>query len=280
MVGQTALLTGGTGLTGREIAHAMTEAGWSVRHLSRSDPADGNEWIAGDIVDRSTVELAVTGCDVVVHAAALHGGSWSEAGDDSAFRVNVDGTLNVLEAAVAVGVARVVFTSSIWAAGHGLDTPYLPIDEDLPREPAELYGLTKVLGERMCRYVTARGGVSTLCLRAGYIRPGDAWQPGVAEYLFGAVDARDVAQAHLLAAQAPESLGHEVCIVTAESPLAALDHTAYRASPIAAVGRVAPEVAAMARSGTIDLPLHAEYYSIERAQRLLGYEPRFGFLPA
>lgn len=112
--------------------------------------------------------------DAVIHVAALHGKAWADHGDGRGFEVNVAGTKNVLEGAAKAGVKRVFFTSSIWASGHGSPSAaYLPIDEDTQREPAELYGLTKILGEQMCRYATAKYEISTIVLRPGGIRPAD-----------------------------------------------------------------------------------------------------------
>jgi hypothetical protein len=171
--------------------------------------------------------------DAVVHIGALHGKAWNEAGDNVGFDVNVTGTRNILDNAARAGVKRVVFTSSIWASGHGTPAPaYLPIDERMVREPAELYGLTKALGEQMCRYATATYGLSTIVLRPGGIRPADAYSPVSSGFLTACVDVRDVAQAHVLALEAPDAMAHELFIITADSPLCRVDPGAVKADRI------------------------------------------------
>ena len=147
--------------------------------------------------------------------------------------ISVVGTKNILEAARKNDVKRVIFTSSIWATGHLPNpAPYLPIDEGLPREPQELYGLTKKLGEQMCRYYSSRWGISTLCLRPGGIQPADTPIERRMGLLFAAVDVRDVAQAHALALDVTLSrLKHEVMIITADSPLCRIESGKFFEDP-------------------------------------------------
>lgn len=270
------LLTGGRGLVGRTLVPLLADT-CDVTHFELADPGDGAPCIVGDLRDRQAVDAACRGKDAVLHVAAMHGARWREAGDDFSFEVNVVGTKNVLEAAARNGVRRVVFTSSIWATGHGPEPPYLPIDEELPREPAELYGLTKKLGEQMCSYCTSNHGVSTICLRPGGILPADASAGRRISLLSQAVDVRDVAQAHVHALTAPRHMQHEVFVVTADSPLTALDPEAYFAAPLDALQSVMPGVSEAVAAGKLELPLFQEWYTIARARRMLGYAPEHNF---
>jgi len=272
------LLTGGCGLVGRTLV-PMLRARYDVTHFEMRDPGDGQPCIVGDLRDSDAVTDACAGMHAVLHVAALHGRAWGEAGDDVGFEVNVVGTKNILEGAARAGVKRVVFTSSIWATGHGNPAPaYLPIDEDLPREPAEIYGLTKVLGEQMCRYATAKHGFSTVCLRPGGIRPADTYAANEICYAAGAVDVRDVAQAHVLALEAPDDIRHDVFVITADSPLCRVDPAEFKADPAAALGTVAPGAAKLAADGVISLAPSVEWYTVEKAKRVLGYAPQFNFI--
>ncbi len=246
-------------------------------HFDISDPGDGHRWIGGDLRDAAAVERACDGVDTIMHIAALHGKAWREAGDDVGFEVNVMGTKNVLAAAVKQGVRRVVFTSSIWATGHGPNPPYLPIDEELPREPAELYGLTKALGEKMCRFYSSAHDISTIVLRPGGIRPAEAFDSHAWFYLIGAVDVRDVAEAHRLAIEAPDEMKHEVFNVTADSPIAGLGADVLEGDAVAAFERVMPGVRKAADAGTFNAGGVREWYTVAKARRMLGYEPRFNF---
>ncbi len=271
------LLTGGSGLVGRTLVPRLTPR-WDVTHLDVKDPGDGLPCIVGDLRDAALVARACKGMDAVLHVAALHGKAWAVAGDDAGFEVNVIGTKNILDGAAAAGAKRVVFTSSIWATGHGPNPPYLPIDELLPRQPAELYGLTKIMGEQMCRYAAARHGISTIALRPGGIRPAETYGPCQPCYLGAAVDVRDAADAHVLALEAPQSLRHEEFVITADSPLCRVRADDFRKDPAAAFDRVVPGAAALVAQDRLRLSPDMEWYTIEKARRLLGYNPRYNFV--
>ncbi len=273
------LLTGGNGLVGRTLT-PMLSGKFDVTHFDVSDPADGRPFIQGDLRNAKQVGEACAGMDAVVHVAALHGEAWQQAGDDTGFEVNVLGVKHILEGAMACGVKRVVFTSSIWATGHGSPPPaYLPIDENLPRQPAELYGLTKRLGEQMCAYATEKSSLSTIALRPGGIRPPDAYAPDDPAYLTGCVDVRDAARAHVLALEAPNAMAHEVFVITADSPLSQVDADAFRAEPAKTIDRVVSGAAKRIADGRLKIGPNAEWYTVEKGKKLLGYHPRFNFDP-
>jgi nucleoside-diphosphate-sugar epimerase len=273
------LLTGGCGLVGRTLAPLLA-ANCDLAHFDVADPGDGLPCIVGDLRDARAVEAACRDKDAVVHLAALHGATWAKAGDDAGFEVNVMGTRNILEGALKNGVRHVVFTSSICATGHGPNPPnppYLPVDEDLPREPVELYGLTKKLGEQMCRYYAVNHGLSALCLRPGYIQPADAPLKRRVSLLCGAVDVRDVARAHVLAIDAPESMPCESFVITARTPLCQAEAADVLADPVGVLERLVPGTGALVDSGRLALPALQEWYTIEKAGRMLGYEPAHNF---
>jgi nucleoside-diphosphate-sugar epimerase len=271
------LLTGGCGLVGRRLA-ALLRTRSEVTHFDMADPGDGLRWIKGSLCDPKTVETACQDKDVVIHVAALHGRAWAQAGDHAGFEVNVMGTHNILEAARKGGVWRVLFTSSIWATGHApVPPPYLPIDENLPREPVELYGLTKKLGEQMCRFATQRYGLSTLCLRPAGICAEDAPLQTRFNHLFACVDVRDVAQAHVLALDAPDTMSHETFIITADSPLCQVEPAHFLMDRVAVLEHLFPGIKRLFDEGKLNPQGATEWYSIAKARRLLGYSPQHNF---
>ena len=270
------LLTGGSGLVGKALA-SMLKSRYEITHFEMRDPGDGFPFIKGDLRDSGAVAKACRSMDAVIHVAALHGRAWAEAGDDVGFEVNVSGTKNILEGTAKAEVKRVVFTSSIWATGHGPHPPYLPIDEELAREPVELYGLTKIIGEQMCRYASSTHGISSIVLRPGVICAAEVYSPNQACYLVGAVDVRDVAQAHILALEAPADMQHDVFVVTADSPLCRVDPDKFRNDPAGALEKVVPGVAALATEGKLRLSSNMEWYTVKKARQLLGYRPEYNF---
>ena len=115
------LVTGATGFIGGNLARALWHRGHDVRALVRPNSSHltmqdtGVKRVPGDILDQSSVEQAVAGCEAVFHCAASYT-FWSE-DPQTVRRTNVDGTVNVIESAVAAGVSRVVYTSTVSTIG-------------------------------------------------------------------------------------------------------------------------------------------------------------------
>ncbi len=158
-----ALVTGATGCVGANIVEALLAQGHEVRALRRStsrlDALDGLQpaFVLGDVNDYASLEAAMRGCDWVFHAAAIS--QYWRNKPETIFRVNVEGTKNVLRAAQACGVRRVVFTSSAGALGVPARTGEW-IDETHPfNQPPERfpYGYSKVLAEQEVQAAVASG---------------------------------------------------------------------------------------------------------------------------
>ncbi len=165
-----ALITGGTGSIGSRLSAALVERGDDVIALDvRPDPvapsaAFGRVDVrSGEVQNAAFVHalVAETRPDAIFHLAAILSGR-SETDSELAWRVNVDGVRNVLEAARAHGVARVLFPSSV--ASYGLNAGDAPGDAS-PQWPVGLYGVTKVLGERLGVYYHQRFGLDVRSLR-------------------------------------------------------------------------------------------------------------------
>ena len=116
-----ALITGGTGFVGSNIALRLAERHWDVRILQRPGSSlellEGGpfEFVTGDVLQPETLPPALCGVDVIFHAAGVVD-YWRQ-GTDRMYQVNVEGTRNVMEAALRSGIERVVHTSSTAAMG-------------------------------------------------------------------------------------------------------------------------------------------------------------------
>ncbi|MGE3277240.1 MAG: NAD-dependent epimerase/dehydratase family protein [Vicinamibacterales bacterium] len=173
------LVTGATGFTGGHLARTLARRGNEVRALVRprsmgrfetSETAHaGVRALEGDLTDPDAVALAADGVDVVYHIAA----TYREAGQpDSAYRaINVGGTRNVLEAAKARGVSRVVHCSTGGVHGH---VAHPPANEDAPFNPGDVYQDTKLEAETLARDFGIREGLDVVVARPiGIHGPGD-----------------------------------------------------------------------------------------------------------
>jgi len=165
------LVTGGAGFIGSHLVEALVERGEHVRVLddfstgrreNLSAVAEHIELLKGDVTDPETVERAMAACDYVLHLAAIASVEASLKEPQRTHRINVGGTLNVLEAARRIRVRRVVFASTTALYG---DHTALPLREELPPHPLSPYAASKVAGEAYCRAFHASYGLPTVALR-------------------------------------------------------------------------------------------------------------------
>ena len=175
------LVTGATGFTGGHLARALTTRGHHVSamvrpstHSARSRQAtdlerNGIAIVDGDLADPRSLPAAVAGIDVVYNIAALY----RQAGlPDSVYhQVNATAVGQLIDAAAAAGVRRVVHCSTVGV--HG-DVEHPPANEDAPLNPGDVYQVSKVEGERIAREAAARTGVEVVIARpSGIYGPGD-----------------------------------------------------------------------------------------------------------
>jgi UDP-glucose 4-epimerase len=145
-----ALVTGGAGFIGSHLVDALLARGDAVRVLDdlstgRADNVDPRaELINGSVTDLETVTMAVSGAEVVFHLGARGAVARSVADPTGSNHANVDGTLCVLNAAVASGARRVVFASSSSVYGG---TDVVPTPESVPLRPRSPYAVSKLAAE-------------------------------------------------------------------------------------------------------------------------------------
>jgi nucleoside-diphosphate-sugar epimerase len=165
------LVTGGAGFIGCNIARKLLEEGHQVRIIDNfSSGKQANiaeilhdiELIEGDIRDFWTVVKAVKGIDYILHQAALPSVPRSIKNPLTSNAVNIDGTLNVLEAAKEAGVKKLVMASSSSVYGESEE---LPKHEKLTPSPLSPYAITKLTNEHYCRVYWQLYGFPTVCLR-------------------------------------------------------------------------------------------------------------------
>ena len=165
------LVTGGSGRIGGYALRELLAAGHDVSSFSRHRPLlEGVRFVKGDITNPDDVKEASKGHDAILHLAAILAPHL--ASPDQLMNINVTGTVNVLEAAVASGVEKVVFASSVATLGtafarNEINIRYFPIDEAHQCEPQDRYGLSKVIGEITCKSYSDAYSIRTICLRIG-----------------------------------------------------------------------------------------------------------------
>ena len=152
--GKKVLVTGGSGFIGSHLVDKLLEMGADVTvvDVKRSEnlPSDVN-LVECDITDFNSVDNALRGNEFVFHLAAIANPRTCEDDPNLAFRMNVQGTFNVLQASLNNKVGKVVFSSA--ASLYGRYPQYIPIDEKHPIEPFQtVYLATKRACELFCDF--------------------------------------------------------------------------------------------------------------------------------
>lgn len=172
--GKRVLVTGGGGFIGSRVCERLVEAGAETRALVLYTSSGKAEWLdaspargdvdirRGDLADRDSVMDAVRGCEVVLHLGALIAIPYSYAAPESYVRVNVSGTLNVLQAARECGVGRLVHTSTSEVYGTARTAP---MTEDHPLQAQSPYAASKVAADKLVESFHLSFGVPAVTLR-------------------------------------------------------------------------------------------------------------------
>ncbi len=285
------LLTGSSGWLGRFLAPALRAAGHTVTGL---DLAPGPEThVVGSVADRHVVDRAMAlGIDAVIHTAALHKPDIARYPVQAFVDVNVTGTLNLLEAARAAGHDRFVMTSTtslmISEAIRREEAPHAVwLDEQTgPLAPRNIYGVTKLAAEGLCRLYAAEHGLSCVVLRTSRFFPEDDdthKQPSgenlkAIELLHRRLTVEDAAQAHVAALAKAPDVGFGLYIASAPTPFAREDAAALKADATALIRERFPEAEALfaARGWVLPKSL-GRVYDPGLAERELGWRAQTDF---
>ncbi|MFI5896721.1 NAD-dependent epimerase/dehydratase family protein [Actinoplanes sp. NPDC051513] len=268
-------VTGGTGKLGRAVVAGLRASGDEVINL---DAAAQRPDIRIDLTDYGQTIEALTAIDdrydsidAVVHLAAIPAPGIT--GNAATFQNNIIATYNVFAAAKAAGITNVVWASSETVLGLPFDTPppYIPVDEEYPARPESRYSLAKHLEETMaaqfCRW---NPDLKMIGLRFSNVMdvedyaefPSFDADPQLRKWnLWGYIDARDGAQA-VRKALDYQATGVEIFVI-------ANADTVMSRSSASLAAEVYPGVEVRKELGE-----HETMLSIDKAKRLLGYEPQ------
>ena len=272
------VVTGGSGKLGRACVRDLVEHGYDVTNVDLVPSRDGlARHVRADLVEFGQTLEVLAGvderpaADAVVHLAAIPAPGLVP--NAEVLRMNTLGVYNVFDAARRLGIRNVVWASSETVLGLPFDEPppYIPVDERYPARPESAYSLSKLLGETMaeqfCRWDPE---MKIFGLRFSNVMepedyrafPGFDADPMQRKWnLWGYIDARDGAQAVRKALEA-ELTGAELFIIA--------DADTVMSRPNAElVAEVFPRVPLAADVGPNETLL-----SIDKARRVLGYEPQ------
>lgn len=280
------LLTGSSGWLGRHLAPMLLEAGHEVIGL---DVAPGRDTrLVGSVADAALVERVFSdhAIEAVIHGGALHKPDIGRYPAQAFVDVNCTGTLNLLRCAVSSGVGAFVFTSTTslmisQAIREEAGTAAAWLDEAAgPLEPRNVYGVTKLAAEGLCRVFHLEHGLPCVVLRTSRFFPEDddtLREPSgenlkANELLHRRLTVEDAARAHVLALRAAPEVGFDVLVVSAPTPFSRGDAEELKRDAPAVIARHFPEAAALYAARGWILPAGiGRVYDPSRAERVIGF---------
>ena len=276
------LVTGSKGKVGRAAAAALAQAGHEVRTTDLMPPVferpddDTPAYVQADVTDAGDMFAVVRGMDAVVHAAALPEPTQNP--PHVVFQNNLMGVFNALEASIRFGVKRFVNISSETVPGFFFPEreflpDYVPVDEEHPIRPQDPYATAKHFGEQLMDAAVRRSDIRAISIRPCWVQHEGNYERNLGPQVRDAsvlspnfwsyIDVYDLADAITLAAES-DLPGHEVF---------------YIASPDNVGGRPFEEAVREHYGDRVEVktPLpreDASGISIEKARRMLGYDPK------
>jgi UDP-glucose 4-epimerase len=229
----------------------------------------------------------------VIHAATLHKPHLATHSFQDFIDTNVTGTQILLEEAVTASIDCFVYTSTTSVFGKaltpGFEQPAVWVTEELPPEPKNVYGLSKVLAESQCELFHYRHGLPVIVLRTSRFFPEadddvairNSYEPAnvqANEMLYRRVDIEDLVTAHLLAVERAGSIGFARFIISATSPFRPNHLAELRIDAPRVVNRLFPESEALyvARGWRL-FPTIGRVYINQLARSELDWTPKYDF---
>ncbi len=270
------VVTGAAGRLGRRVVRNLLDQEIEVLATDQVAADDlSTDFVLGDLLDSNKVESLLKRAEGIIHMGAIPGPL--RADGRVIFDNNVQSTFNVMMSAAEMGLRRVVFSSSAFGMGWAHDgaafvPKYLPLDEEHPMMPFEPYGLSKQVGEDIGEMIARTSATSVVSLRFTNVAlpevqsefpwPAPTPENPLTLVMWAYADARDVAEAHVLALDA-DIEGHEAFMIAQPS------------------SRFKEPTLDLIRNNFGDRveirgPLQgtASVISTEKAQRMLGWMPR------
>ena len=194
---QKILLTGSSGHLGVHIS-TLLQSEFKITGIDLR-PGNFTDQV-GNLTDKKFIENAVMGVDAIIHTASLHAPHVVTHSRQDFIDTNIIGTLNLLETAEKHQVRKFIYTSTTSLYGESLDdqNQAVWITENVPTIPRDIYDVTKIAAEGLCRDFFVKGKLLTTVLRVSRFW-NEPMKKKVFYRMYRGVDVRDVATAHKLA---------------------------------------------------------------------------------
>ncbi|MEM7106237.1 MAG: NAD(P)-dependent oxidoreductase [Bacteroidota bacterium] len=267
------LITGSSGHSGNQIAALLKEdfeiVGIDLVH------GEHTQYI-GSLTNNGLLNQAIRGVDFVIHTASLHAPHVATHSREDFIDTNIVGTLNLLKAAKNNQAKKFVYTSTTSLYGESMVNAHQAvwITEDLPTIPRDIYDITKIAAEGLCRDFFDKNGMQTTVLRVS--RFWDEPLPDRVFYrMYRGLDVRDVAAAHQLAIEKDFST-FDVFNISAQSIFGQNDLVDLKHNLHQLLHKKIPDLIPFFQKRNWPIPGSIDrVYVIEKAKHMLGYTPTF-----
>lgn len=285
------LVTGSAGHLGEALVRTLQASEYTVIGLDIL-PSPFTR-LVGSIVDRNFVRQCMQGIDVVLHAATLHKPHVLTHSFQDFIDTNISGTNNLLEEAVQAGVKTFIFTSTTSTFGDAMKPlpggPATWITEEVNPIPKNIYGVTKIAAENLCKLFHQRYKLPCLILRTSrfFLEADDQestrsqfadLNAKANEFLYRRVDLADIVDAHLLAIDKAKDIGFGRYILSSTTPFGPADLNGLQKNAHDVVSELYPDFAEIyAKQNWVMFPSLDRVYVNEQARRDLGWQPKYDF---
>jgi nucleoside-diphosphate-sugar epimerase len=269
------LITGSSGQLGNEVARQLA----GEHEIVGLDLAPGQRTThTGSVSDRALLDQILPGVEAVIHIASLHARHLHSHRKQDFIDTNISGILNLLECCVQAGVRRFVYTSTTSVYGFGMVPAgkAVWVTEALPLQPRDIYDITKIAAEELCRNFALETDLRVICLRTS--RFFEEPEELIAAYrLYRGVDVRDVAAAHVLAVT-NRQLKFDIFNISAHHLFQKSDLEDVLHNPLPVLERYYPGIEKAFVQRGWKLPASIDrVYVITKAIEQLGYRPKYNF---
>lgn len=267
------LITGSSGHSGNQIADLLN----GTFDIIGVDLVEGRYTSRfGNLADREFVLRVTKGIDIIIHSASLHAPHIATHSRKDFIDTNISGTLNLLEASEINGVKKFIYTSTTSLYGESMhnENQAAWITEDTQPLPRDIYDITKIAAEGLCKDFFNKESLQTTVLRVSRF-----WNEPIEKKVFyrmyRGLDVRDVALAHKLAiGKAFEKF--DIFNISAQSIFSKDDLYDLKHNTRKLLQKKIPELIDLFKTNNWQIPESIDrVYVIEKAKKELGYVPRF-----
>jgi UDP-glucose 4-epimerase len=271
------LVTGSSGRLGSVIVSQLKAKNYTVVGIDVAESETTNNII--DIRDKNQVLEITDGIDAIIHTAAMHGKHFELNYPREAFiETNINGTFNLLNACVTHKIKKFIYTSTTSIYGNAMKNTNQAVwvDEKLVPDPRDIYDITKLTAELLCRDYFEKEAIETTVLRVSRFLPEDDNTKAI-HRLYRGLDEQDGAIAHILALEKAFKT-FEIYNISNESPFKKGDLKALMVNPKAVLEKYYPKIERIFEEKNWYFPDKIDrVYAIGKAKKELGYKPLNNF---